>query len=223
MISTTCPSLQRQVEAGHGRKKVPSASTKCTSRGFTLIEMMIVLAVISIVAAVTFAGVQKDQFQGAFRRYVDDVQGSVTRARNLAIDEQTQVTVQIDSDGLLVSWTDPTTAATGDLWDNTRDDVQGGILAVDDHACIYGVYAGVQMFEDQVASELAAAPNACLTGTETLRFFPDGHLEWDGEVLNGAGITLVIADQRTAAVRETHLQVFPGGLIRRIDNVVSEG
>ncbi|TPV94061.1 MAG: prepilin-type N-terminal cleavage/methylation domain-containing protein [Myxococcales bacterium FL481] len=208
---------------GTHRQKLPSRRRECSHYGFTLIEMMVVLAVISIVAAVTFSGAQKEQYEGAFRRFGDDLQGSVTRARHLAIDEQTQVMVEVSRDGFVVSWVDPTTAQTEDRWQTSREAVQGGMLAVGERACLYGVYAGVVMFDDQVASSMSAAPNACLSGTETLRFFPDGHLEWDGQILNGAGITVVLADRRTGKVRETHLQIFPGGLIRRIDNVVASG
>ncbi|MEE9386647.1 MAG: prepilin-type N-terminal cleavage/methylation domain-containing protein [Nannocystaceae bacterium] len=205
-------------------QKISSCAAKCVTRGFTLIEVMIVVVVISIVAAITITGVRQDQFQGAYRRYTDDLLGSVTRARNLAIDRQTLVALAIDKDGVEVSWTDPATQISGEaLWRASRSLVQAGILAVHDRACVYGVYVGVQMFEGQVDSAAAAAPTACLSGSETLRFFPDGHVEWDGRALNGAGVTLVVADRRTAEVKESHIQVFPGGLIRKIDNVAAAG
>jgi prepilin-type N-terminal cleavage/methylation domain-containing protein len=210
----------------HGvRRKVIAAGAK----GFTLIEMMVVVAILSIVAVITFGAISQDKWEGSYRQFTEDVTGIVTLARNTAIDNQTQVRVDIYGDRAEMWWLKPLEP----LWDpndplpaNTlewqplreadRDKVAGGKLLNDTDVCIYGIYRGVIV--DGGGAD--AAPSACLGDMERIVFFPDGHMEWEGQNLQGAGITIVLADQRTGTPTTSHVQVFPGGMVRKFDKVV---
>ncbi|WP_146155215.1 type II secretion system protein, partial [Enhygromyxa salina] len=52
---------------------VSNASRTHDERGFTLTEIMIVLAVITIVATIAFVGLRNNQWEGAYLRFTDDL------------------------------------------------------------------------------------------------------------------------------------------------------
>src|SRR5689334_15779103 len=97
--------------------------------GFTLVELMIVLSVITIVAVIAFVGIRNNQWEGAYMRFTDDLVGTMIQARNRAIDDQTIVRVEVSEDRLEVYWIDPeapppdpTVMGSGVfLWGNYRD------------------------------------------------------------------------------------------------------
>jgi hypothetical protein len=100
------------------------------------------------------------------------------------------------------------------LFEYRRDDVNAGMLAAD--VCIYGLYAGVQVPSQATDVDL---PQACVGAPELLRFYPEGTVEWVGQDLAGSGVTLTIADRRSTEIRFAFVEVFPGGMIRRFDEV----
>ena len=218
------------------RKKVRA------SRGFTLIEMMVVMAVIVIVATVAFIGVGQDTYDSKFRRYTDTIHGMVVRARNVALEEQTLTKVEITGTQVAVFWYPPDTAL-GDLnpsnaaWrrieiaDVTVFPYSAGAGAgtglLNGQACNYGVFDGIRSPRQHDGTNPGYAfPTACATGRDTLIFRPDGSLfvaekgaappnSWT----EGAGATVVIADESNALVEVSLIEIFPGGLIRKIDGV----
>jgi prepilin-type N-terminal cleavage/methylation domain-containing protein len=122
-----------------GLRKPFIAGTRAAARqaGFTLVELMIVLGVITIVAVIAFSGIRNNQWEGAYMRFTDDLVGTMIQARNRAIDDQTVVRVEVSVDRVEVFWIDPeapvpdpTVMGSGTfLWGNYRDRIDGGLIA----------------------------------------------------------------------------------------------
>ena len=195
------------------RARVP-AGRWGSEAGFTLTELMIVLAVISIVAILAFIGIRENQRAGAYARFTDDLVGTLTRARNLAIDDQTTVRVQVEADRVQVFWTDPESTQEQFIWGSYRDRVDAGLLT--DVACITGLVAGIRPPSEPAA---VALPGDCLGGARDLEFGPDGGFVLLDDPLEDAGVTLVVRDASSEQVYYSFIEVFPGGLIRKFDGV----
>jgi prepilin-type N-terminal cleavage/methylation domain-containing protein len=192
-------------------------------RGFTLTELMIVLSVITIVAVIAFVGIRNNQWEGAYLRFTDDLLGTMSQARNRAIDDQTIVRVEVSDDRLEVFWIDPENPPadpavfnTGTLlWGNYLDRYDGGLIV--DAACITGMEAGISPPSEANNAQL---PVAC--GTDLPRailFQPDGSFSLPNDPRPDAGMTLVIRDTSSAQVYYSIIEMFPGGLIRKFDEI----
>jgi prepilin-type N-terminal cleavage/methylation domain-containing protein len=191
--------------------------------GFTLTELMIVLAVITIVATLAFVGLRNNQWEGAYLRFTDDLVGTMIQARNRAIDDQTIVRVEVSQDKLEVFWIDPddpppdaTVAGTGTLmWGNYRDRVDGGLIA--DQACITGMEPGISAPSE---ANDAVLPVACGTDLpKSILFQPDGSFALEDDPLPDTGMTLVVQDASSAQIYYSIIEMFPGGLIRKFDEI----
>jgi hypothetical protein len=181
---------------------------------------MIVLVVLTIVGSIAFAGLRGDRFEGTYREFTDELMGAIVQARHRAIDDQTIVQVQaVGATQLTVLDQDPTTKEFMHLRTIQSTMFQNGFLG--DDVCIRGFFAGVQVPSEADPPPL---PDACLGDVQILQFEPDGTFGFvnmqgiGGE--NGTGTTLVVADTRTAQTMLTLIEIFPGGLIRKRDNVL---
>jgi hypothetical protein len=184
---------------------------------------MIVLAVITIVAVVAFIGLRNNQYEGAYLRFTDDLVGTMTQARNRAIDDQTQVRVEVSVDRVEVYWIDPedppldaTVAGTGVLlWGNYRDRVDGGLIALE--TCITGMEPGITPPSEVNDAQM---PTDCGTNLpKSIIFQPDGSFVLEDEPLPDAGMTLVIKDASSTQIYYSIIEMFPGGLIRKFDEI----
>lgn len=193
------------------------------SRGFTLTELMVVLLVITIVAVVAFIGLRGNQYEGAYLQFTDDLVGTMIQARNRAIDDQTLVRVEVSEDRVEVFWIDPeapppdpTIAGSGVLlWGNYRDRYDGGLIS--DGACITGMEPGITPPSEPNDAEL---PVGCGTDLpKSIIFQPDGSFALEDEPQPDAGMTLVIRDASSAQVYYSIIEMFPGGLIRKFDEI----
>lgn len=199
------------------RPAVPSAGL----RGFTLIELMVVVAALSVVAAVAFAGFRQNEFRGSQKRWVADVQGALITARNFAIDQQTQVQVLVTWDAVDVLALDQATNVFSRI---DRVALEGGseeLMATGQVVCNFGLQSGV--VTPAMAANYGIAPPAdCLQDQQELMFGPDGNFsDPNGTFLvteDHAGATLYIGDkQEPTNVKLYMVQIFPGGLIRAFD------
>lgn len=181
---------------------------------------MIVVAVITVVASIAFVGIRQNSWDSAYRRFTEDVMDGVSRARMFAVSEQTRVQVEVYGDGIQVWYEDPITKQPDQpLFQQRLGDTEDALIGSD--VCVRGVFRGVQV-PGQVVND--PIPGGCAgeggAPDYILEFFPDGHMEWQGETLNGAGITLAIADERVVGNEIfTFIQVFPGGLVRKFEGV----
>lgn len=197
----------------------PAARRHRHSRGFSLIELMVTIGVVTILGAVAFAGMRQNEFEGQYLRFVQDVRGAVVSARNHAIDEQTPVRVDVEDDEVIVTaWNEVT--ETWDLINRiVMTDQTDGLLITDDRVCIYGFGEGVQ-----TPAQFAAIvpPTDCLSVTQRLRFEADGTFTDPNNafVVQNSGVTLWIGDRSVSGEeRRALIQIFPGGLIRVFDKV----
>ena len=184
---------------------------------------MIVLAVITIVAVIAFIGIRNNQWEGAYLRFTDDLVGTMTQARNRAIDDQTIVRVEVTDSQLDVFWIDPndpppdpTVFGTGTfLMRIDRDRVDGGLISTE--ACITGMEPGISPPSE---ANNTAMPVACGTNLpRAILFQPDGSFTLDDDPEPDAGMTLVIRDSSSAQTYYTIIEMFPGGLIRKFDEI----
>ena len=184
---------------------------------------MIVLAVISIVAVIAFPGIRNNQWEGAYMRFTDDLVGTMTQARNRAIDDQTVVRVEVSVDRLEVFWIDPeapppdvTVMGSGTfLWGNYRDNIDGGLIG--DHACITGMVPGISPPSE---ANNEAMPVGCGSGLPTsILFQPDGGFLLADNTQSNAGMTLVVQDSSSDQIWYSIIEVFPGGLVRKFDEI----
>ena len=184
---------------------------------------MIVLAVITIVATLAFVGLRNNQWEGAYLRFTDDLVGTMIQARNRAIDDQTIVRVEVSQDKLEVYWIDPdapppdpTVMGTGTLmWGNYRDRIDGGLII--DQACITGMEPGISPPSEVNDAQL---PVACGTGLpKSILFQPDGSFALEDDPAPDTGMTLVVQDSSSAQIYYSIIEMFPGGLIRKFDEI----
>jgi prepilin-type N-terminal cleavage/methylation domain-containing protein len=201
----------------------PTLRDRALQAGFTLIELMIVLGVITIVAVIAFAGIRNNQWEGAYMRFTDDLVGTMIQARNRAIDDQTIVRVEVAQDRVEVFWIDPeapvpdpTVMGSGTfLWGNYRDRIDGGLIA--DHACITGMEAGISPPSEPNNAQM---PIGCGTNLpKSILFQPDGSFALEDEPLPDTGMTLVVQDASSNQVWYSIIEMFPGGLIRKFDEI----
>jgi Tfp pilus assembly protein FimT len=185
-----------------------------------MIELMVVLAVLSITGAIAFAAIRQDEFRGEHARFVADIEGAIVQARNYAIDQQTQVRVDVDSTQVLVTALDQTT----DVWSTIErvglDTGEDSLLADNQRVCIYGLTSGIPAPSQ---AQAITAPTDCIAVTQRLVFFADGGFSDPDQTfstLENAGVTLWIADRTLSNdTKMAIIQVFPGGLIRRFMDV----
>ncbi len=176
---------------------------------------MVTLAVLVTIAALAFGGFRRNELEGQRHRFVDNVRGALTQARNRAIDDQTLVRVAVTSTTLtLTSW-DPVTE-TWNLFERvTMERNEDALLQLNDQVCIFGLGDGVQA---PSTAEAVAPPVSCLADEQLLQFEPDGTFTDPDNAFNtipNAGVTLWIGDTTVPGeITYSVVQLFPGGLIR---------
>ncbi len=225
-ISMTCTASRRSAagcDSASPMKKVHRAGDVLRpplggSRGFTLIELMVTVAVLSVLAAAALAGYRQDQYRGQYKRFVDDARGALVTARNAAIDDQTLVQVVVQSDELQVNRFNQATGVWEPLSRAGLDSARANLVENDNNVCVYGLISGVQTPRQ---AEDSTPPAGCLAGPQTIQFEPDGSFTDPDNTfttLDNVGATLWIANQQISGnTKLAMIQIFPGGLIRAFD------
>lgn len=197
--------------------------------GFSMIELMVVLAVVALLAVVAAVGFRRNEFANLRAHFVADVEGAVVQARNAAVDRQTQVRVVVDRFSVTITAFD----TSDDTW-RPVDRVSlvdgagtfgsaGTLIAADTGTpivCVFGLTPGVHA-PSQTAT--VDPPDDCVAGTQTLVFEPDGRFSDPDGTFSGvpnAGATLWIADRTlTTGTKYSIVQIYPGGLVRTFEQL----
>jgi type II secretory pathway pseudopilin PulG len=188
-----------------------------------MIELMVVLAVVTVLGTVAALGFRRNEFANQRARFVADVEGVLVQARNAAVDRQTRVRVEVDTSQVTATAFNTVT----DVWEvagraalenfNASLITAGGTPPV----CIYGFTAGV--VPPSRPGGTAPPPGDCVAGTQTLIFEADGRFTDPTGALSdppNAGATLWIGDRSLPAqTRYSIVQVFPGGLVRTFEQL----
>ena len=194
------------------------------SRGFTLIELMIVVSIITISATITFASINADKYKLAVEDFSEDLGAELMRARDTAINQQSTVTVDFFPAGMSMVLLDQRTGANVPLRYLRKSEYGGGRLGTE--VCILGFEPLLWAPSEQQTTSIPQipCPNGGLeTPFATVRFGPDGTYEVqtaggvDGYTRNGW--TLVVQDGRASAVEYQLIELFPTGMIRVIPHV----
>lgn len=199
-------------------------------RGFTLIEMLVVVVIITVFASVAVSGMSANMFDSTYRRFTGDLTNMVVRARRLATTEQTQVWIEFSAatDGVeaQLGWVDPSPASATygqsvDLENLSLAEYDGNRLGNNQGygatpACVYPITVGVRAPSQQ---QSWTKDTGCLTVDSRVVFLPGGTLAYQeaGSLvdLQGAGLVIPIVDQRVPSNRSAvYVQVYPGGLVR---------
>lgn len=194
---------------------------RARAAGFSLIELMITLAVLTVVAAIAFAGMRQNEFAGQARRFMADAEGVIVSARNRAIDDQTQVEVLVQARTLTIQAYDPEANTWTPVHRVQLDTQTTSLVSIDDVVCVYGLAPGVQTPAQAVDT---TPPADCVSGQQVLRFEPDGTFsdplaEWSTAADN-TGVSLWIGDRSVPGNEKlTVIQVFPGGLVRMFEAI----
>ncbi len=219
------------------RKKVWEVRLrKSRKRGFTLIEMLVVIAIITIFAAIAFVSIGQNKFDSVLARYTADVRGMVIRARTTATLNQTQVWLELsETNGEVLTqlwWLDPVLASATYgtavlLEDLALSEFDRNYVGDNDAkfgespACIYPVEVGIRPPSQAVA---VARGSDCLNDLTRIVFLPSGELSLEvtgAQVpLFGAGVMIPVVDQRLDDARTaTLIEIYPGGLVRAVGGV----
>jgi prepilin-type N-terminal cleavage/methylation domain-containing protein len=189
-------------------------------RGFSMIELMVVLAVVAALGVVAAVGFRRNEFANQRARFIADCEGILVQARNAAVDRQTRVRVIVDALSITLTSFE-TETNTWVLVDRVAlEQPNGSLVTQNDAVCIYGFTPGVQAPSQATAVD---PPTDCLANPQTLVFEPDGRFSDPDAVFSAvpnAGATLWIVDRTlTAQPKYSILQIFPGGLVRTFEQL----
>ena len=135
------------------------------------------------------------------------------------------VRVEVNATQVEVFWIDPENPPpdpsvfnTGTfLWGNYINNYDGGLIA--GQACITVMAAGISA-PSEAADNQTQLPDACGTDLPAVIMFqPDGSYALPGDPRPGTGMTLVIQDSSSAQIYYSIIEMFPGGLIRKYDEM----
>lgn len=174
---------------------------------------MVVMVVLTIVATATISRAGLKSADSAFRQYTADVMDTFLAARARAIDDQTIVFLTMDPEGVDLAWIDPDTGLRELLWAHREGNYGGGILSTS--TCNGGLYNGVVA----PGETLPESSFACITEAQELRFMPDGSFRFAGAQDAPAGVTAIVTRDEGGVRVASVIEVYPGGNIRKIDNV----